>query len=345
MAGDTSRQRRANSFDVAERAGVSQSTVSRALAGSPAITEVTRNRVIQAARELDYHVDERAARLRRGTSGVLALVVIRRPALPGGDPTEGVNSFSYRLIAAVCDAAAERGYETLVSMQADEDRFYADYVATGQADAMIVIGTTSNRQAWSFFEARSDERIAYWGAPFEHPARIRSDNRAGGRLAGEHLFARGYRKIALIGDPDDPQRQFADRFTGCREALAQANLDIVATAHGTGPDRETQGRAAVADLLGSQIEFDAIFAACDELALGVLQELSERGVSVPDEVGVVGFDGAAVGAYARPPLTTVKPDLAEAGRMLVHAALTSESSRRTGPVPVSIIRRASTRSA
>ena len=334
-------KRRANSFDVAERAGVSQSTVSRALSGSPAITEVTRNRVIAAARELDYHVDERAARLRRGTSGVLALVVIRRPPTEDSDPTEGVNSFSYRLIAAVCDAAAARGYETLVSMQGEEERFYADYVATGQADAVIVIGTTSNTKAWSFFEARTDDRIAYWGAPFDHAARIRSDNREGGRLAGSHLVRQGYRRIALVGDPDDPQRQFADRFAGCQEALERAGLTPAAYASGEGADREAQGRAAVAHLLGSGAEFDAIFAACDEIALGVLQELAERGLHVPETVGVVGFDGAAIGAYARPPLATVKPDLAQAGERLVAAALGEAADAEARAVPVALIERSS----
>ena len=335
---DTRPPRRANSFDVAERAGVSQSTVSRALAGSPAITEVTRNRVLEAARALDYHVDERAARLRRGTSGVIALVVIRRP---GDDPTEAVNSFSYRLIAAVCAAAAEQGYETLVSLQDEVERFDASYVATGQADAMIVIGTTSNREAWSFFEQSAPARVAFWGAPFSHPARVVSDNRAGGRLAGQLLLQNGYRKIVLIGDDNDLQRQFADRLSGCREAICEAGLKLEATLTGAGKDRYEQGRHAVLELIRNDVTFDAIFAACDDIALGALAELSERGIKVPEDVGVVGFDGAAAGATAQPPLTTINPDVMLAGTLLVKIGLGLPVDPEPSIVPVKIVPRRS----
>ena len=330
--------RRANSFDVAERAGVSQSTVSRALAGSPAITEVTRNRVLEAARALDYHVDERAARLRRGTSGVVALVVIRRP---GDDPIEGVNSFSYRLIAAVCAAAAARGYETLVSLQDEAERFDASYVATGQADAMVVIGTTSNREAWAFFERSAPDRVAFWGAPFAHEGRIVSDNFEGGRLAGAHLVACGCSRVALIGDADDAQRQFAARIAGCEAVLQREGLAAVAHVTGEGANREAQGRAAIAELLELGSSFDGIFAACDELALGALQECTARDLSVPGDVQVVGFDGSVMGAYSQPSLTTIKPDLMQAGQRLVDTAL---SSNKNGahPVPVTLIKRAST---
>ena len=104
-------KRRPTSIDVAERAGVSQSTVSRALAGSEVITEATRAKVLRAAEEIGYFVDERAARLRRGSTGTIAVVVICRPGQTAAD----VNPFSYMLLGSVCLAASERGFETLVS--------------------------------------------------------------------------------------------------------------------------------------------------------------------------------------------------------------------------------------
>lgn len=116
-------RRRPTSFDVAERAGVSQPTVSRALSGSPAIAEATRRKVIEAAEALGYFVDERAARLRRGSTGTLAVVVICRE----GDNAASINPFAYALLGSVCVAASERGFETLVSFQARPEDFFGHY--------------------------------------------------------------------------------------------------------------------------------------------------------------------------------------------------------------------------
>ena len=177
--------RRPTSFDVAERAGVSQSTVSRALAGSPVIAEPTRNKVLKAAEELGYFVDERAARLRRGSTGTLAVVVICRP----GESASTINPFAYALLGSVCVAASERGFETLVSFQACEDRLFGHYQERGWADGLVVIGTTTNAPAWDYFRALDGEgrKVVYWGSPFDELEWVRSDNHAAGRLAVEHL--------------------------------------------------------------------------------------------------------------------------------------------------------------
>ena len=104
---------RVTSFDVAAEAGVSQSTVSRALAGDPVVSETTRLRVAEAARKLNYFVDENAARLRTGRTGTLAVVVVCRP----GEDRKDLNPFHSALLASLCGAASLRGYETLVSFQ------------------------------------------------------------------------------------------------------------------------------------------------------------------------------------------------------------------------------------
>ena len=343
MDSEARKRTRANSFDVAELAGVSQSTVSRALSGSSAITEATRERVLAAARELDYHVDERAARLRRGKSGVIALVVICRE----GELAEGVNGFSQRLLSSVCAAASARGYETLVSLQSDEEKFYGHYVETGQADAMVVIGTTTNRSAWDFFTSvGGGRRAAFWGAPHADVTAVRSNNREGGALAARHLLAQGYRRIAFIGAEDDTQRQFAARCEGLRDALAAEGLEPLSASVSQTGNREAQGREGVAELVASGEPFDAIFAACDDIALGVLAELEARGIAVPGDVGVIGFDGAPTGEYAHPPLASIAPDIGKAGQLLVEAALDGADGASTTKVPVHLVeRRSATRSA
>ena len=114
---------RVTSFDVAEAAGVSQSTVSRALAGDTSISEPTRKRVIEAAARLNYQVDENAARLRRGRTGTLALVMICRP----GQDRKDLNPFYFALLGSTCAAAAARGYEVLVAFQDSPANFWGHF--------------------------------------------------------------------------------------------------------------------------------------------------------------------------------------------------------------------------
>lgn len=332
-------KRRPTSIDVAERAGVSQSTVSRALAGSEVITEATRAKVLRAAEEIGYFVDERAARLRRGSTGTIAVVVICRPGQTAAD----INPFSYMLLGSVCLAASERGFETLVSFQAREEHFFGHYEERGWADGLVVIGTTTNRAAWDYFRnlERAERNVAYWGSPFDDLEWVRSDNRAAGRLAVEHLLGQGYRAPCFLGAIDSPQHQFAERYEGYCEGMRAAGLEPSLVVTPDGATREEEGRSGVAAWLEKGGGADSIFAACDAMALGALEELARRDVAVPGEIGLVGFDDLPAARFSQPPLTTIAPDPAAAGSLLVDAVLGSgEEERRR--VPVSLTVRGST---
>ena len=330
---------RVTSIDVAERAGVSQSTVSRALSGSETITEATRRRVEQAAAELGYHVNMRAAGLRKGETGTIAIVVIGRE----GQGPAAINPFYYSLLGSTCAAAAERGYEALVSFQAKEEELFGHYVGRRQADGVVVIGTATNRAAWDYFRkvASQSSAIAFWGSPFDDAVWVRSDNGAGGRLAVERLVSGGAKDIVFVGDPNSSQKQFRERYEGYRAAMESAGLEARDPAVPQAGERVTQGRSAVAELCDSGTKFDGLFFACDAMALGALEELASRGVAVPGDVGVVGFDGLGSGEFSSPPLTTVEPDFAEAGRLLVETALAGEGEQAERRVPVRLVERAS----
>ena len=329
------------SIDVAERAGVSQSTVSRALSGSQTITEATRHRVEQAAAELGYHVNTRAAGLRRGQTGTIAIVVIGR----AGEGAAAINPFYYSLLGSTCAAAAEQGYEALVSVQAEESELFGHYVARRQADGMVVIGTATNAAAWSYFRdvARDAPRTAFWGSPFDDALWVRSDNISGARLAVERLARGGAHDIVFVGDPHSSQRQYSERYDGYRAGVEALGLSSQAAVVTPGEDRVAQGREAIRRLDESGASFDGLFFACDAMALGGLEELEKRGIAVPDRVGVVGFDGLGSGAFSHPPLTTLEPDFAEAGRLLVEAALSPSAEPSHRRVPVRLVERASVR--
>lgn len=334
-------RRRPTAIDVAELAGVSQSTVSRTFSNPDQISEGTRAKVIAAADELEYQVDTLGSRLRSSKVGVIAVVVIGRE----GVPEKSVNPFHYALLGSICSAASDSGYDTLVSFQKED--FHGHYFERRQADGVIVIGTTDNREGWEHFRKLSaaNERIACWGSPFDDMQWVRSDNAGGARMATEHLIKSGYRNIVCLGATDSPQRQFLERYEGYREAMEEAGLAPVLHPIDTSLKREEQGRRGVASLLKGERPVDAIFAACDSIALGALEALDGAGKAVPDEMGLVGFDGIYASRYSHPPLTTVEPDLTKAGAALVSRirALVDGEEAQPPRVPVSLIVRQSTR--
>jgi len=341
---DKSRLRpvRVTSFDVAAAAGVSQSTVSRALAGDPVVSEATRLRVAEAARQLNYFIDNNAARLRTGRTGTMAVVVICRP----GEDRKDLNPFTYSLLGTICAAASARGYETLVSFQDSPNNLSGRYEEQRKADGLIVIGTTQNEPAWQYYRelGLSGMHWVCWGSPYDELEWIRSDNHAGARLATRHLIEADCTAVACIGALGSLQRQFKERYDGYAEAMAEARLPPWLIEIEEGLSREEQGRRAVHALLASGRPCDGLFAVCDELALGILQALREAGRQVPGEIALIGFDGTRASAQTMPPLSTVEPDFAVAGAMLVEkllAAIVGESHPRCR-VPVKLIIREST---
>ncbi len=334
---------RITSFDVAAEAGVSQSTVSRALAGDPVVSEATRLRVAEAARRLNYYVDNNAARLRTGKTGTLAVVAICRP----DEDRKDLNPFTYALLGTICAAASARGYETLVSFQDSPANLSGRYEEQRKADGLIVIGTTQNEAAWDYYRALSQSGMHWvcWGSPYDELEWIRSDNHAGARIATAHLIERGCRAVACLATLDSPQRQFSERYDGYTAAMIAAGLEPWLIEIEPDLPREEQGRRAARALLSSGKRCDGAFAVCDEIALGALRELSEAGVRVPQDLALIGFDGIRASAHAMPPLSTVEPDFAAAGAMLVDKLLASVAGEphEQRRVPVQLLVRESTR--
>src|SRR3546814_728080 len=126
----------------------------------------------------DLLPDKRASRLRSGQTGIIAVVVIIRAQ----DSAREVNPFAYALLGSVCRAASESGYETLVSFQASPDQFYGRYVEQRDADALVVIGTTQNTEAWEYYRPllEAGRNAICWGLPLDDVPSVRSDNHAGG---------------------------------------------------------------------------------------------------------------------------------------------------------------------
>ena len=190
-------KRSPTSVDVASIAQVSQSTVSRALRGDPSVAAATRERISRIAKQVGYHPDCRAVRLREKQVGMIAVVVL----FPEGNSRQLLNPFYYDVVSAVETAAGRRGIGVLLSCQSDVGSLRSDFEKRREADGIIVIGTTANRSGWEFFKQASREgaNVVAWGSPDDALPTVRADNLLAGRLAADHLIRSGRRRVRACG--------------------------------------------------------------------------------------------------------------------------------------------------
>jgi len=309
------------SFDIAHRAGVSQSTVSRALRGSPLVNEETRRRIQAAVEELNYKVDKNASSLRRKHSGTLALLLFEDPT---ADESH-INPFFLSMLGSITRACAQEGYDLLVSFQQLSHDWHADYADTKKADGIILLGYGDYLAYRDKLRKLAEQgtRSVRWGAvlPDQPDVSIGCDNHAGGRMVTEHLLAQGCRRIAFLGEASTHYPEFFARYLGYAEALEQAGLAADQALQADAESTERSGYEAVETLLARGERFDAVFAASDLIAIGALQALNARGLQVPRDVALAGFDDIPMASFVNPPLTTVLQDTQQAGRLLVDALL------------------------
>ncbi|WP_086616636.1 LacI family DNA-binding transcriptional regulator [Erythrobacter tepidarius] len=308
-----SSRRSATLEDIAREAGVSVSTVSRALNDSPSVKRRTKQQIWQIARAHDY---EFRASMPAGPSGADATIAVVVPA-PQARESRVADPFFLELLAGIAEAARERNADLLVSHltpRAGSDLDYA--MATSRATGVIFIGQSSLHHAFNALAAR-DNRFVVWGAEFPDAQYcvIGSDNVAGGRRATSHLARLGRKRILFLGDTEAPEAE--QRWRGYRQALTQAGIalddSLVIPAHFEVHSAEAATYSAIA----RGLSFDAVFAASDLIAIGAIRALTRSGLSVPGDVSVVGYDNIPAARLVTPQLTTIDQDANLAGRMLV----------------------------
>ncbi len=299
---------------LARIAGVSASTVSRALAGAPGISADTRARISNLAVQHGFRLNQTARAFRRGQTGTIGLVL----PLGHGETQHLSDPFFMSIIGHLADALTERGLELLLSRIIPTDGSWLDRIlSSGRIDGAIVIGQ-SNQSDVIERAARAGAPVVVWGAyrPGMAQITVGTDNVEGGRLAGHHLLARGRHNLLFVGNPQVPE--FADRFTGLGEAVAGsgARLDLLPLDL-TAAEAEAGMRAHLAHHAAP----DGVFAASDVIAIGVIRALVAQGLAVPSAVSVVGYDDVSIAQHSQPPLTTIRQDVAQGVRHLVDLLL------------------------
>lgn len=310
---------RLTSFDIAYRAGVSQSTVSRALRGDPNVNKETRERIEAIARSLKYKVDKNASNLRRQRSNTIAVLFFEDPS----PDSSQINPFFLSMLGSITRACAKRSFDLLISFQKFATDWNEDYEDSGKADGLILLGYgdfLTYRQHLEQLLAQGT-RLVRWGAVQEDQlgVSIGSDNYQGGRIATNHLIGLGRRKIAFLGHASNHYPEFSERYRGYRAAM-----EVAGFAEGPQVDAissEESGAAAATALLASNEPFDAIVAASDLIAAGALHVLRDAGRDVPGDVAIVGYDDISVASLVNPSLTTVAQDTWLAGEKLVEALM------------------------
>ncbi len=309
--------------DVAARAHVSTATVSRVLNGSGHASSATRERVIAAARDLDYRPSGVARSLKLRATRTLGLIV-----------TDIENPFFPALVRSVEDAARAVGYAILLCNAADDperESGYLDLLVERRVDGVIIAASSlgGRHGAW-LADAPLPVVLINTVAPGVRQPAIASDNRRGARVAAEHVLSLGHRRLGfLAAEPryvDSPVRQ-----AGVRDAMVEAGLDPADLAVAAGPASVGGGEAAMTALLARVPRPTAVLAYNDLMAIGGLRAIRAAGLRCPDDVSVVGFDDIEVASYVQPPLTTVAQDQAAMGALAVRALAAQLAGEPPGP--------------
>lgn len=304
--------------DIAALVGVSTSTVSRALSDSPLVSEKTRKLIKQVAQEHNYRVNA-AARNFRVKESLRVAVLMPKSAYQDWSISD---PFFLELIGAIAEALDEHGHQLLLTRTKPQPgEWIAEFIHNRQADGVILIGQGSEHEMINELAQRY-RAISVWGAKVDenqaYPV-VGSDNQLGGQRATQHLIDRGRRRIAFIGYQEAPE--IYQRFLGYQQTVGtletgfDSNLVPALQGSGTSPSEELQW------LDEHGISYDAVFAATDRTAIAVMQWLLSQGISIPEQVAVVGYDDIPMASYTHPPLTTVYQNRSIGAKILVDNLL------------------------
>jgi DNA-binding LacI/PurR family transcriptional regulator len=321
--------------EVAQLAGVSRSAASRAINNDKYVSSTKRAAVAQAVRELGYVPNTSARALAGSRAGAVVL------AVSNDDPAVFADAFFARVILGVSAAVekADLALTLAVSDLANLRRLLRDR----QADGMMLMNLHGHDPLVSLAE-RAAVPVVFGGRPLDVEPRwyVDTDNRGGARLAVEYLVAAGYRSIALITGPPDMDVARTRRL-GFSDAMAVAGLPAHRVDHGD--FTESGGAAAMTRLLAAYPGLDAVFAASDNMAAGALRVLRAHGRSVPDQVGVVGFDDLQIAQCTDPQLTTIHQPIRALGHEMAKMLISLIAGERPSPLilPTRLVVRGSTR--
>lgn len=290
--------------DVAKRAGVSVSTVSRVLANKNYINDETRRKVDSAAKELNYRPNVMAKGLKLGRSNAIAIII---PSIE--------NLIFPEIVRGVEDVARSKNFVvTLCNTDEDmnKEKFYLEKLSNMGVDGMVV--ATMNSDSNHITELYSDNfPIVLTSRHFDSTIdAVIIDNYEAANKAVKYLISRGYKNIAIaLGNKKLPL--YSNRFEGYKAALLEANLSFNEEYVMEEIDNVDNFYTQCTDLLKSHREVDCIFATNDIRAITCMRAIKDLGLNIPSDIGVMGFDDIKISSLVEPPLTTTNQKLYDIG--------------------------------
>lgn len=300
-------------LDVARRAKVSIATVSRVMNNSPhKVNQSTRERILEAIRELDYRPNALAKGLLMKKTMTIGIII---PDIS--------NTYYAEIVRGIQDVADQSGYAVMLQNTDRKQERIINYIYLLReklADGIIFSGGIIHGYETLSTLKELRERVVVIGRhEVDFPA-VRVDNIGGATEATQHLIDLGHKRIGFIGGPERSTTAI-DRLTGCKSALAQNSYPIDGSLIKRGNLTPQSGYLAAKELLEQSGKITAIFAANDQMAFGAINAAKELGLNVPDDLSVVGFDNIPLSSYFEPPLTTVEIPVYDVGvaamRMLI----------------------------
>ena len=300
--------------DVARHANVSAATVSRVLSNPERVSEATRERVNQAVRDTGYTINQAARSLRMRAARTILI------ALPDiGNP------FYSTILDAVVDEAATRGYGVLVANRfaGDGSRLLGDYFLSSRADGLLLFDggvDTSLLQVLATPDGHVPLVVSFDEMPGADVAAVLVDNLEAGERATDYLIRLGHTKIGHIIGPSrnsDPNQRCIGFHNAMRRARLEVNPDWVVQ----GGYSMQSGIEAAEKMLQADSLPTAVFAGNDEMAIGFLSTLHDRGIECPRDISVIGFDDIAIAINYRPRLTTMRQPREQIGRLATESLI------------------------
>lgn len=323
-------------IDVAREAGVSPSTVSRILNGTARVSDAKRDAVQAAIKRTNFAPNQMAQALKKGRSMTIGIVV------------QDISSpFFDETLRGVDDGLKDTGFTSVIvsghwNAQEESDRIRL--LLARKVDGIILLSGRISDEAILQFAAHRP--IVSTGRSLNAKSAIgfKIDNEYGGYLAVRHLVELGHRRIAFVSGPAN-HTDAIERLAGYRRALAEAGIAFDPDLVAEGDFHEASGLMAVNRLFETKQQFTAVFAANDLSAYGVRLGLYRKGVRVPDDISLVGFDDLPGSAFTAPPLTTVHQPIYDLGRTATTALLALINGEiASGDVaPVELVVRETTR--
>lgn len=303
--------------DVANRVGVSIATVSYVLNGKKSISEATKQKVYEAMEELNYVPNINAQGLNSNSSRLIGVVV---PQTENGDKLMFQNGFYSEVLGSIEYYARQKGYHVIISAT-DTNESYMKLAKQRNLDGIIVIGMYPDE----FYKELKKTDIpivlidSYCNDFYYHSIRI--DDAYGSYLATRHLLKNGHRDIAFFVGQIKDNGVMKKRLQGYKNALDEFGVEFNNKYVFEGQIDYDSGIKMADKLVDSNLTVTSIVCAADLLAIGVMSELYRRGVKVPDDISIVGFDDLEISKYLTPPLTTVHQHISLKGKKAVELLL------------------------